>query len=185
MLRRSAGKCSRTMNAMPQSAGMFLKNMWNASIPPAEAPIPTIGKGGVFTRRSCRGIETPGCGGICHRHLRLCRNCSPHSRQSLSDNADTGISEKTACGALHSSARRSLLALLVCNAQSVQSAPQMPVSRRFLNLFPRRNEVVRSHECATAHNRVRCWICGSDSCIVEIGGDIEPLTGGYSRRSTV
>jgi hypothetical protein len=44
MLLRSAGKCKIITNAMPQSGGMRLKKAWKASMPPAEAPMPMMGK---------------------------------------------------------------------------------------------------------------------------------------------
>src|SRR5581483_6253074 len=43
MLFRSDGRCKINTKAIPQSAGRCSKKRWNASIPPAEAPIPTIG----------------------------------------------------------------------------------------------------------------------------------------------
>src|SRR5690606_16357141 len=38
-------RCSTTTNAMPGSAGMCLKKVFSASMPPADAPMPTTGNG--------------------------------------------------------------------------------------------------------------------------------------------
>src|SRR3954467_6276030 len=43
-LLKSGDKCCRTMNAIPVSAGRLEKKRSSDSRPPAEAPIPTIGK---------------------------------------------------------------------------------------------------------------------------------------------
>src|SRR5262249_24648089 len=39
-----ASRCGTRMKAMPLSIGIFEKNRWNASRPPADAPMPTIGQ---------------------------------------------------------------------------------------------------------------------------------------------
>src|SRR5215468_235598 len=46
---------------MPQSAGMFWKNFWKASSPPAEAPMPTTAQIGSL-RPSERSTEDVACG---------------------------------------------------------------------------------------------------------------------------
>src|SRR5215469_14456468 len=54
MLSRSGGRWVRTTNAKPLPAGRDLKNCSSASTPPAEAPMPTMGRLGimVFTLRA-------------------------------------------------------------------------------------------------------------------------------------
>ncbi len=63
MLLRSGGRCRITTNAMPLSGGMASKKLWNASIPPAEAPIPIIGNAAPLMwrcgMRLRRPFETP------------------------------------------------------------------------------------------------------------------------------
>ncbi len=53
MLLWSGAKCCTSTNAMPVSAGMWVKNVLKASRPPAEAPMPTIS-----------GNRTPGAAGV-------------------------------------------------------------------------------------------------------------------------
>src|SRR5215469_6356360 len=54
MLSRSGGRCVTTTNANPLPAGRDLKNCSSASTPPAEAPMPTMGRLGImlFTLRA-------------------------------------------------------------------------------------------------------------------------------------
>src|SRR5437870_3990844 len=45
------------MNAIPVFAGIALRSSVNASRPPAEAPIPTMGNGGRLVRAGCGGAR--------------------------------------------------------------------------------------------------------------------------------